>query len=144
MNFQSTARCAFLTLALVGTDAAVAQVSTIATIQVACGGQPHSNKTPKVAIRWGSPSYSQNEYFSLWQVPCNNQPQTLTGQLPGGKPGFALLNRQSQLEVQTEGGVETHYMFMPESRRWAQRARAFCRLTMQGHPTRNSTTRASP
>lgn len=67
------------------------------TLQVQCAGRADA----KVTIRWGHPDYSTNEYISPFSVPCN------TGLR---ETHVTLLYRDSQFEVQTEGGIQTSYV----------------------------------
>jgi len=85
---------AMLLLILVG-NRATAEVPI--NMQVTCSGDAKA----QVAVRWGHPHYNENDFLS-WKVPCNNTPQ-----LP---PKLTLNTKESQFEIQTEGGIQTGYV----------------------------------
>lgn len=68
----------------------------MARVQIVCVGNRNDTK---VALRWGHPDFHNTEYFPLWKV---GKGQTV-------ERTFALSERQSELEIQTEGGEGTGY-----------------------------------
>ena len=67
-----------------------------ATVEVECTGRPGA----QVAIRWGHPDHAVNPYMPLFAVPCGVGRRTVS---------LELRDRNSEFEVQTEGGIETSY-----------------------------------
>lgn len=117
--------CVIATSLLVAEKLHAQADSTTATVQVSCGSEPTSTKTPKVAIRWGSPSYDNNDFLN-WHVPCNGQLQSQS---------VRLAHCKSQIEVQTEGGVETHYNLVAKIKALGtQQGDSFLNLDHEGTP----------
>jgi hypothetical protein len=69
---------------------------TRARVVVSCAGDRND---AQIALRWGHPDFHNNEYFPLWTI---KRGQTL-------ERTFNLPDRNSEFEVQTEGGEGTAY-----------------------------------
>jgi hypothetical protein len=54
----------------------------------------------QLALRWGHRDYHENEYFPTWTVPAGPMKR---------KDAFPLNARESEFEIQTEGGERTAY-----------------------------------
>jgi hypothetical protein len=84
------------TLAPLATADTVAQFN----VQIECQGPSNG----QIAVRWGSPSYGQNQYITLpdhlFKTSCNKPTQTLLLPVP---------DQISEFQIQTQGGIETKY-----------------------------------
>jgi hypothetical protein len=74
-----------------------ASESLSANLEVECTGRPGA----QVAMRWAHPDYSgPDAYMPLFTVPCGVGRRSTS---------LLLLHRNSEFEIQTEGGIQTSY-----------------------------------
>lgn len=100
-NYLGIRWLATMTLLLVSTCAHALDSAT-ATIQIQCKG----NSDARVAIRWGHPKYDGTADMSLWSVRCDDSQAT---QETTKQNQVTIKERDSQFEIQTEGGILTGY-----------------------------------
>lgn len=93
-----------------------------ATVEAECTGRNGA----QVAIRWGHPTYASNEYITpIFTVPCG---------VGKRQKMLKILHRDSQFEIQTEGGIETAYAVKTTVIRNGQVAGSM-QINHQGSPT---------